>query len=79
VLLSYAFEARCQLTPGGVERDRERGKGLKYIDYLNMDTRFLGFVLIGGDDKSAYWKLEVASYYQRPTSIVEELASDTSW
>ena len=54
-----AFEAPCQLFPPGAEQDREHGKG-KCIDYLNMNTRFLGFVHIGGDSDMIYWKLKVA-------------------
>jgi hypothetical protein len=79
VMLWNAFEARCQLLPEGVEQYKERGKGLKCIDYLNMNTRFQGFVRIGEDNERVHWKLEVASPYQRSASIVEESASDTSW
>jgi hypothetical protein len=75
-ILKKAFDARCELLPEGEERTREHEKGLKCVDYLNMTTRFLGFVYIGEVNGGAHWKLEVAS---PSSSIVEESASDTSW
>ena len=79
VMLRNAFEARCHLFLPGAEQDRERNKGLKFIDYLNMNTRFLGFVCVGEDDEVVHWKLEVAGPYWQSSSVVEESTSDTSW
>ena len=79
LMLRNAFEARCQLFPPGAEQDRERSKGLKCIDHLNMNTRFFGFVHIGEDNEVVHWKLEVAGPYGQSSTVVEESASDTSW
>lgn len=78
-MLRNAFEARCLLLPEGAEQDREREKGLKCIDYLDMNTLFLGFTRIGEGKEGVHWELKVASPYPRSSGVVEESASDTSW
>jgi hypothetical protein len=78
-ILKRAFDARCELLPEGEGRTREHEKGLKCVDYLNMNTRFLGFEYIGEMNGVVHWKLEVASPRQRSSTVVGVSASDTSW
>lgn len=76
-ILGRAFETRCQLLPLGAEQTREHGKGIKCIDYLNTNTRFLGFAPIQHENnEGVYWKLEVT--YPDQQSF-EESTADTSW
>jgi len=78
-MLEQAFTIRCGLFPEGAEQKKERGKGLKRIDYLHMKTRFLGFVYIGEDDEGTHWQLSVDSPYLQISRSAQEPASDASW